>query len=202
MAKKLQNIEAPRANGRPPYDVVTVGTDQVLEAESAFVKVAIERALQGCAPPVYGPDIFRMPTFKLGSLALFVCDNRCTHAGMINQLDESEGHRGFTFAAWSLTSPVTLLPLLQTEAKLRFGSPQPDYIATAQVDDAECHCRVKSLSSAAADDLRIQIGLDLPEHLLEIYWSDADLKRVRAQASNRVRFAQLVNARLAELNDA
>jgi len=189
-------IQAPRANGRPPYEVVTVQTSEVLSTDSAFVSVTLWREHLAAGQPTYRMPSYPMPGFALGSLVLFLSGNVCTHAGMINDVTEREGRRDFTFAAWSLESDVSLLvPRVPDARSLRYVR----YVAEGRVNDDAFACRVAKLPHAVGNDLREQIGLDLPEHLLDIYWSENDLKRLRSQTAGRQRFAELVNSQLAEL---
>lgn len=189
-------IQAPRANGRPAYEVITVQTSEPLLQDSAFVSISLWRDQLAAGQPAYRMNAYPMPRFALGSLVLFLSGNVCTHAGMINDVTEQDDRRDFTFAAWSLESDVSLLvPRVPDARSLRYVR----YVAEGCVNDDAFACRVAKVPHIIANDLREQIGLDLPEHLLDIYWSENDLKRLRSQTAGRQRFAELVNSQLAEL---
>lgn len=192
----IPTIQAPRANGRPAYEVVTVQTSEALSPDTAFISVTLLREQLAAGQPAYRMQAYPMPGFSLGSLVLFGSDNVCTHAGIINNVTEQEGRRDFTFAAWPLESEVSLLvPRVPDARSLRYVR----YVAEGRVNDDAFVCRVAKVPHVIGNDMREQIGLDLPEHLLDIYWSENDLKRLRSLTAGRQRFAELVNQQLAEL---
>lgn len=192
----IPTIQAPRANGRPAYEVVTVQTSEALSPDTAFISVTLLREQLAAGQPASRMQAYPMPGFSLGSLVLFVSDNVCTHAGIINNVTEQEGRRDFTFAAWPLEFEVSLLvPRVPDARSLRYVR----YVAEGRVNDDAFVCRVAKVPHVIGNDMREQIGLDLPEHLLDIYWSENDLKRLRSLTAGRQRFAELVNQQLAEL---
>lgn len=65
-------IQAPRANGRPAYEVITVQTSEPLLQDSAFVSISLWRDQLAAGQPAYRMNAYPMPRFALGSLVLFL----------------------------------------------------------------------------------------------------------------------------------
>ncbi|WP_278362238.1 hypothetical protein [Stutzerimonas kunmingensis] len=182
---------------QPPFSVIAIDIQAQLPSEGIFIDILVDATSQSLS---HGLSVSEPPQ---GALALFFCGDQCTRAGIVNLSTGKPGLWDFQVATWPLAATVGLPSRYfeRSEKRGRFTAKQcVSYLGKAQVDQGESACKVTRVPHDLAADLLARVGLEVPERLQRIYWSEEALERLRRERTELVRFVRAVEAELHEIN--
>jgi hypothetical protein len=177
------------AQGKPIYESYMIHTDTL----SGLPKTQFTLTVTFKVPYTVSGTKVLLPCLSIGSLVILKQKWDGSHVGMITNVTDNAMSLSCVIDFWELRekAPAKLINIATPTLPVGIVRQPMSYSFSAETDNAKFSGTLMSVNSANAAHLRDQIGPFVPEVVRQVFWSEAEIAQIQANAVAQKRYEKL-----------